>query len=102
MSLPAGYTQVLYIESSGTQYIDTGFTANQDTRVVLDFAMSDESAQGIFGSRVSQDASIFVVFWLKSALCFRSDYGSVKTNVTSSGIGRHIADKNKNASATAR
>ena len=34
--LPNGYTQVEYIQSSGTQYIDTGFILNQNTRVVVD------------------------------------------------------------------
>lgn len=31
------YTKLEYIESTGTQYIDTGFKPNQDTRVVMDF-----------------------------------------------------------------
>lgn len=31
--LPAGYRQVEYIESSGTQYIDTGFKPNQNTKI---------------------------------------------------------------------
>ena len=35
--LPVGYTLCEYIESNGTQYIDTGFKPNQDTRVVVDF-----------------------------------------------------------------
>ena len=33
--LPEGYTQLEYIESTGTQYIDTGFVPNQDSRVYL-------------------------------------------------------------------
>ena len=37
MALPSGYTQYEYIESSGTQYIDTGFKPNQNTRTVIDF-----------------------------------------------------------------
>lgn len=35
-ALPSGYTQVEYIQSSGTQYFNTGFKPNQDTRVVMD------------------------------------------------------------------
>lgn len=35
-ALPSGYTQASYIQSSGTQYVDTGFKPNQDTRVVMD------------------------------------------------------------------
>ena len=36
-SLPAGYTQLTYIESSGTQYIDTGVVPQSDSRLVCDF-----------------------------------------------------------------
>lgn len=36
MSLPSGYKELEYIQSSGTQYINTGFYPNQDTRVVMD------------------------------------------------------------------
>ena len=35
-ALPSGYTQVEYLESTGTQYIDTGFVPNQDTKLVMD------------------------------------------------------------------
>lgn len=31
------YTRLKYIESDGTQYIDTGFKPNQNTRIVVDF-----------------------------------------------------------------
>lgn len=33
MALPSSYKQLAFIQSSGTQYIDTGFTPNQDTRL---------------------------------------------------------------------
>lgn len=36
MSLPSGYTRLEYIESSGTQWVDTGFKPDQDTRIVCD------------------------------------------------------------------
>lgn len=38
-NLPDGYTQALYIESTGTQCMDTGFTPNQDTSVHVDVAV---------------------------------------------------------------
>lgn len=34
--LPSGYKQLDYIEATGTQYINTGFTPNQDSRIVCD------------------------------------------------------------------
>ena len=33
--LPEGYTEVQYIQSTGTQYVDTGFKPNQDSRVLI-------------------------------------------------------------------
>ena len=52
--LPIGYTQVDYLESSGTQYIDTGIKGNQDTKIILDFEGTDFFYSGnktIIGSR---------------------------------------------------
>ena len=43
MSLPSGYKKLEYIQSSGTQYIDTGFKPNQNTRVVMDVTPVDVS-----------------------------------------------------------
>ena len=34
--LPDGYTKLYYIQSNGTQYIDSGFKPNQDTRVLAE------------------------------------------------------------------
>ena len=54
--LPSEYTQVDYIQSSGTQYIDTGIKRNQDTKVNLDFEGTNFSYSGnktIIGSRTS-------------------------------------------------
>lgn len=33
--LPDGYTELQYIESTGTQYIDTDFAPNQDTKIMM-------------------------------------------------------------------
>ena len=37
--LPTGYTRVEYLESSGTQYIDTGFVPNSENDFIVDFAL---------------------------------------------------------------
>ena len=48
--LPAGYTEVEYIEASGTQFIDTGFVANQDTKIIVSY---NATAEGfVFGGEV--------------------------------------------------
>lgn len=43
MSLPNGYTRLEYVETNTTQYIDTGFTANEKTRLVMDFKATPEA-----------------------------------------------------------
>lgn len=44
--LPEGYRQLEYIESTGTQYVDTGFVPDQDTRIDLDVTSLDASNAG--------------------------------------------------------
>ena len=53
--LPEGYTAVEYIQSSGTQYIDTGRKLTQDSDITIDFSIVGKlyRSAGIFGSRES-------------------------------------------------
>ena len=54
--LPYGYRQLEYIQSTGTQYIDTGVTGNLNTRAVIDFDFilnNSTTAFSIFGARTS-------------------------------------------------
>ena len=39
--LPTGYTELEYIESTGTQRIDTGVKPNKNTRVIMDLEVSE-------------------------------------------------------------
>lgn len=95
-SLPDGYTLVEYIESSGTQYIDTGFTPNQDTRVVIDVETTQATTAALFGARQGNTTATFCFFNI-SATSVRSDYGTVQdTLAVSSILNRVIIDKNKN------
>lgn len=48
--LPEGYTELTYIESTGTQYIDAGFKPNNNTRVVSCFTWLGGGAAA-FGTR---------------------------------------------------
>lgn len=57
--LPDGYTRVEYIESTGTQYIDTNFIPNQDTRIKVKIMTKDISGvtnKTVFGSRESPNS----------------------------------------------
>lgn len=56
MSLPGGYKKLEYIQSSGTQYINTGFVPDQNTRVVMDIQplnVSQTQMWCAFGARGS-------------------------------------------------
>lgn len=95
--LPEGYTEVEYIKSSGSQYIDTGFVPNQDTRVVCDAVFSPEgtSSQYFFGVRVSSTSRQFGLRGTSSG--YQIKYGNVDGGTTS-GVeaGRILIDFNKN------
>lgn len=96
--LPDGYTKLDYIYSSGTQYIDTGFKPNQDTRVLADVYLLSESSYpvAIFGTRDSATSKAFVVWGMKADE-FRTDYGSNAGRILVPPVGRHTIDKNRNA-----
>ena len=101
MSLPSGYTRLEYIESTGTQYIDTGFKPNNNTRVVLDFepTAAYSGIAGIFGIRDTKYATAanMFIFWNNGANTFRTDYfGTQKTMTVSTLLARQTVDKDKN------
>ncbi|MBO7536272.1 MAG: hypothetical protein J6T34_03935, partial [Bacilli bacterium] len=51
--IPKEYQEVEYIQSSGTQYIDTGFKLNQNSGVELQISNITYGNTKIFGSRTS-------------------------------------------------
>lgn len=55
--LPSGYTQLEYLESSGTQYIDTGIkmTTADDVNMLVQFT-SETPTQNFYGSRNATSA----------------------------------------------
>ena len=66
MSLQSGYKQLEYIQSSGTQYIDTGFKPNQNTKFEVDLAITNTSCH-VFGARTSYLNKAFVLFWASNS-----------------------------------
>lgn len=66
-SLPEGYLRLEYIESTGTQYIDTGFKHNQNTRVVMEAQFTNLSStagvQWLFDGRASDGSGCKGVFY---------------------------------------
>lgn len=95
--LPSGYTELEYIQSSGTQYIDTGFKPNQDTRVVTKFDMiqTDTTWRKLWGS-ASGTYNLDFALWNDGTTKLQSYYGTKTNNtvpITSMSLN---VDANKN------
>lgn len=73
--LPTGYTKVEYIQSSGTQYIDTGFKPNNNTRCVVKVGGAPKTKeQHMFGARTSISSSDKFLFLATGDSLYRSDF----------------------------
>lgn len=58
LRLPDGYTELEYIESNGTQYIDTQINPSTETSIVLDVYLGGYSSTSwLFGARDSSDTT---------------------------------------------
>lgn len=73
------YKQVEYLESTGTQYIDTGYKPNGDTKVELKYQTPTQNTtqQGLFGARDSGD-NRFTVFTGINKNAFQVDYSVIE------------------------
>ena len=61
VTLPAGYTRIEYLQSSGTQHIDTGFKPNNNSKIVttLQFVSSSSGNRFCLGARTSNNVGRF-------------------------------------------
>lgn len=75
--LPKEYQQVEYIESTGTQWIDTGYYPTGYTKIEIGFQMLNQGSQqqGIFGARPEQH-SFFSLFSGAGANKLQADYNT--------------------------
>lgn len=102
MALPSGYTQLEYIQASGTQYIDTGFAPNQDSRVVIDFQVLDtHSGEGHICSVRDTTSGPYLIMLCQTSLSnyYRARVGTAAiADVTSLGQSRErmVWDFDKN------
>ena len=66
MFLPDDYIQLEYIQSTGTQWIDVGVKANQNTKAEIKFEITGNATgyNAVFGSRTSYTSNAFNV-WSK-------------------------------------
>lgn len=108
VGLPDGYTQLQYIESHGTEYIDTGFKPNQNTRLVIDVGEPTSGydlqnvSQCIFGARTAPNDNAYNFFMRSDGTGNPSldDYGTTRQNTgTEFTYDRATIDKNKNVTS---
>ena len=96
---PSPVTKLVYIQSNGTQYVDTGVVPNQNTRIVVDMDVTAQSEQsGLFGSRSGYQSNAYCLWTGSNNAGYQDDYGNKVTNTSTSrnSGGRHLLDKNKN------
>ena len=95
------YIELEYLQSSGTQYIDTGYKPGGDTRVVCEFAEITIGGQGtgasLFGARVDYINQDFT-FWsaISEREGFTDCYYSTTKDVQNPKTDKILVDKNKN------
>ena len=55
--LPAGYTQIDFIEFNGKQLVDTGIIGNQDTRIQVSFTWGGSTQNHVYGCASSDNTA---------------------------------------------
>lgn len=87
---------VEYIQSTGTQYIDTGFMPDNNTRVVADIQVTKAGTYGIFGGRQKWQSRMYA-FWITAEDEWKSDFGNQELRISvDTALERIVIDKNKN------
>lgn len=100
--LPAGYTKLAYIQSSGAQYVNTLFTPNQDTRIELKCSplsvadASDHDGFIPYGAAESYNSRAFECYTANGKYEF--NYGNSNAFIGAPAVGQLLTivhDKNK-------
>lgn len=55
--LPSGYTAVDYLQSSGTQWINTEITPSQDTKAIIKFRVDGWGYESLIGGRAASNSN---------------------------------------------
>lgn len=76
--IPNGYKQIEYLESSGTQRIDTNIVGGKNTAIEIKFYVSSigSSYEGIFGSRVASNNTNSISLFTQNTSNVNQRFGS--------------------------
>lgn len=93
--LPDGFTELAYIQSSGSQHINTMFKPKYNTRVIAEVSNVPAAYGFLFGARNTASSGQFTAYRTDTGL--RSDYfGSQITETLADATPRTTVDKNAN------
>ena len=97
MSLPSGYKQLEYIQSTGTQYIDTLFNPTQNTQLVLDAAFLGSAGTNVAGVRNNSidTTNRFGIISFGSASKLGAFFRDSSIQVVTFDNNRHLYDLSK-------
>ena len=101
MSLPSGYAQVEYIEGTGSQYINTGFTPKSTTQTIMDCyvaVVNTSDNARIFGVRSGSSTKTskgYALLLLPSGNWYIY-HGSNNSQLATNGVGRVAINRNAN------
>ena len=97
--LPDDFTPVSFLQSSGSQYIDTGRKLTQDSDITIDFRIVGEINRnaGIFGSRESASKNNLALFRDVGSNFFAGDFSEYRQHrfTTASSLERTKIQINK-------
>lgn len=99
--LPEGYTELEYIQSSGTEHVDTSVKLTNTSRVVMDADLLDYATNAygnsFFGARSASNANAFLLLCARaSAETWTFMFGSASVTGTATRLGRHKIEVNGN------
>lgn len=80
------YTELEYLESTGTQYIDTDFKPNNNTRIIVRAKMKTFATEFFFGTRTSVTIKTFTALFERQAVsngAYGIDYSNAKNRLVS-------------------
>lgn len=97
-----GVSYIEYIESTGTQYIDTGIQPDSNTDFELNIALNDVGSNiyAIMGARTGIGGTLYNAFWIEKAV--RWDYKSTTKAMSSVKytVGSNLNISKKGVSTT--
>ena len=98
-TIPSGLVELEYIQSSGTQYIDTGFKPKHNTRVVMDLQLlSTAGIPYVFGTWAGGMNNCFSVYWWTDVHnSWGVDYGTQRSAIPQTNWNKRLTvDLNQN------